>query len=64
MAKFRGTTRDAAMQFMGDSRMDRRGQSNPNRQRQPKRLGRAGSIMAAMKRMIGMQLKGPDQGMG
>lgn len=64
MSSGRGSLKDTAAKSKRQSAMDRRGPQNPARQRQPKRLGMAGRLMASIKRMIGRSIKGPDLGTG
>lgn len=64
MAKGRGDMQATAKKMTRQSAQDRRGPMNPNRQRQPKRLGMAGRLMSRVQRMIGKSIKGPDLGGG
>lgn len=57
-----GTVMKAAEREKGYSKQDRRGPQNPNRQRQPKRLGTAGGQVPTAR--IAQSIKGSDLGMG
>jgi len=62
MAK-KGTTGDRAMEFTRKSGMDRRGPQNPNRQRQPRRMGSGPMMDGPAKRAL-RSIKGRDLGTG
>lgn len=57
------TTMKRAQMFQRASTQVRRGPQNPNRQRQPSRVGMAPRMMAAARAFLGT-LKGPDKGTG
>lgn len=64
MSKGRGDLQDTARKMTRQSQQDRRGPMNPNRQRQPKRLGMAGRLMSRARSLISRSIKGPDLGGG
>jgi hypothetical protein len=57
-----GTVLKAASRAKSDSSQDRRGQSNPNRQRQPVRKGAADSQLQTAR--VAGSIKGTDLGAG
>lgn len=57
-----GTLAKAAKREKAHSAQNRRGPQNPNRQRQPKRVGTAGGQLATSK--VAKVIKGPDLGAG
>ena len=56
------TTMGAASKAKRDSAQDRRGPQNPNRQRQPKRMGLASAMFSAVGTLLNSVFKGPDKG--
>ena len=53
----------AGKMAMSQSGMNRRGPQNPNRQRQPRRMGKAARMFGMVRGMLNKALKGRDKGM-